>query len=158
MFLKKLLKLSNSKYHFKIALLLINTLVFSILYSLLDTSHFTGVNPIQDKIKEEIIEDEVDEVSEVVKDTFTNIVSYKELFGEKGDKDKVEVAQDVKDVVEDDEKKLERPTFFQNFFDAFYFSTITACLLGSGDIYPATNTVKFLVCCQTLSTLSLILY
>ena len=148
-----------SKFQVKIILLLINTIVFSILYGLLDSSHFTGVNPIQDKIKDEIVEDEVEKDSKIVNEGYESVISYKELFGTNNNiPDKDDVVKEVKNVVKDEEKKLERPTIIQRYFDSFYFSTITACLLGSGDIHPATNTVKFLVCCQTLSTICLILY
>ena len=147
-----------SKFQLKLTLLLINTIVFSILYGLLDSSHFTGVNPIQDKIKDDIVENEVDKDSENIDEGYKGIISYKELFTNDENRDKEDIVKEVKNVVEDDEKKLERPTSIQRYFDSFYFSTITACLLGSGDIHPATNTVKFLVCCQTLSTICLILY
>lgn len=147
--------MAKDKYHFKIVVLLSMIILFSMIYTFLDTSHFTGVNPLQDKIKEEIIEEEVTDVTQQVQEP---IINFKEIFSQRIDKDKIEAAQDVKEVVKNEEEKLEKPTFFQNFFDAFYFSVITACLLGSGDIIPASNLVKLLVCIQTLFTVCLILY
>jgi len=47
---------------------------------------------------------------------------------------------------------------FQRYLDSLYFSIITSCLLGYGDIYPITNLSKILVSIQGLITLSLILY
>ena len=43
------------KYRFKIVGLIILIFVFSVLYSLLDSSHFQGLNPLQDQIKEDIV-------------------------------------------------------------------------------------------------------
>ena len=47
-------------------------------------------------------------------------------------------------IVKYDENKIENPNVSPRLFDRIYFSTITACLLGYGDIYPATNMTKLL--------------
>ena len=74
------------------------------------------------------------------------------------DQDKRKVTEDIEKVVKNEEDKIERPSSIQNFFDRLYFSIITACLLGYGDIYPATNTTKTLSAIQSLLTVCLILY
>lgn len=118
------------------------------MYSLLDSSHFHGINPVQDKIKDDLVEKEADEVKE----------DYQTMGYSHTSNEKQKLKQDVKEVVKEEDKKIDNPTFFQNFFDRFYYSINTACLLGYGDIYPATNVTKGIVCIQSLITLILILF
>jgi hypothetical protein len=42
------------KYLIKISSLFVSIIFFAMIYSLLDNSHFEGINPIQDKLKEGI--------------------------------------------------------------------------------------------------------
>ena len=132
------------KYHLKIIGLFVLIFLFSILYSFLDSTHFQGINPLQDKIKDKIVKRETDDV---IKESFQYV-----------DQDKRKVTEDIEKVVKDEEDKIERPSSIQNFFDRLYFSIITACLLGYGDIYPTTNTTKTLSAIQSLLTVCLILY
>ena len=132
------------KYHLKIIGLFGLIILFSILYSFLDGSHFQGINPLQDEIKDKIVKRETDDV---VKESFEYV-----------DKDKREVKQNIEKVVQQEEDRIERPSSIQNYFDRLYFSIITACLLGYGDIYPTTNVTKILTAIQSLLTVSLILY
>jgi hypothetical protein len=126
------------KYHIKIIGLVLLILMFTLFYLLLNDTHFQGINPLQDKIKDAIVEKEANE-------PFQSI-------------EKQQVKQDIEQVVKEDERKIEQPRLIQRFFDRIYFSTITACLLGYGDIYPATNTMKFLTALQSFCTVCLILY
>ena len=132
------------KYHLKIIGLFGLIILFSILYSFLDGSHFQGINPLQDEIKDKIVKRETDDV---VKESFEYV-----------DKDKREVKQNIEKVVQQEEDRIERPSSIQNYFDRLYFSIITACLLGYGDIYPTTNVTKILTAIQSLLTVCLILY
>lgn len=132
------------KYHLKIIGLFGLIIIFSILYSFLDTSHFQGINPLQDKIKDKIVKRETDDV---VKESFEYV-----------DKDKREIKQNIEKVVQEEEDRIETPSLMQNYFDRLYFSIITACLLGYGDIYPTTNVTKTLTAIQSLLTVCLILY
>ena len=133
----------DDEYHFKIIYLLLTILLFSIAYSMMKPKHFHGLNKVQDKIKDELLEHEV-------KEPF--LESYYE------DIDKEIVKEDIKDVVEDEEEKISKPTYTQRYLDSLYFSIITSCLLGYGDIYPTTNIAKVLVSIQAMITLGLILY
>ena len=141
-------QLLQSKYHKKVLWFFISIIIFSVIYSLLDASHFHGINPVQDKIKDDLVEKEAEEVKE----------EYKTMGYHYTSNEKQKLKQDVKEVVKEDDKKIENPTFFQNFFDRLYYSINTACLLGYGDIYPATNVTKGIVCIQSLITLVLILF
>lgn len=132
------------KYHLKIIGLFGLIIIFSILYSFLDTSHFQGINPLQDKIKDKIVKRETDDV---IKESFEYI-----------DKDKSEIKKNIEKVVQEEEERIETPSLMQNYFDRLYFSIITACLLGYGDIYPTTNITKTLTAIQSLLTVCLILY
>lgn len=125
------------KYNIKIIGLIIMIVSFSFIYILLDNSHFEGINPVQDKIKEVILEKEVKENFNIEKD---------------------KMKKNIEEVVKSDDEKLKKPSIFQNLFDRMYFSIITACLLGYGDIYPATNTLKVLTSVQSFLTVCLILY
>lgn len=130
------------KYHIKIFGLILLIIVFGILYIAFDASHFHGINPLQDKIKDKIVEDEVQKGT---------IEGYESIEKEK-------IKQNIKEIVKEEEKKIENPSIVQSLFDRMYFSTITACLLGYGDIYPATNTMKAFAAFQSFLTICLILY
>lgn len=128
----------SKKYNAKVLGLIGLIVLFSIFYFFLDASHFQGINPLQDKIKDDIVEKEVAE-------SFQNI-------------EQEQIKKNVEEVVKDEEEKIKNPTSFQQLFDRLYFSTITSCLLGYGDIYPATNVSKFLSAFQSFLTLCIILY
>ena len=127
------------KYLIKISSLFVSIIFFAMIYSLLDNSHFEGINQ---------------EVS--FEPFYSPLLS--QIDSENEEETQEEIKENVKKVVEDDEQKLKSGSFYQNFFDKLYFSVITACLVGYGDIYPSTNVVKIIVSIQTLTTLSLILY
>jgi hypothetical protein len=128
-------------YHPKVIGLFFLITLFTGLYSFLDNSHFQGMNAIQDKIKERIV------INKINKNTLESFKSERE-----------EIKDNIREVVKNDEIKLETQSFFQTCFDRLYFSTITSCLLGYGDIYPVTNVSKSLSSIQSLLTLCMILY
>ena len=115
------------------------------------------MNPIEDKLKENEIEEKTDEI---IQETSSPMVESFFVFNH-DDKNKDEPEEEIQDniekVAEEDKEKLKDDSFQQKFFDRLYFSIITACLVGYGDIYPSTNTLKTIVSFQTLTTLCLIL-
>lgn len=129
------------KYHNKLFYLVVSALTFSLIYSFMNPVNFHGLNKIQDKIKDDLIEDEADDVNETFYSPYN----------------KEKVKHDVKNIVLDEEQKIDKPNYFQRYLDSLYFSIITSCLLGYGDIYPITNISKILVSIQGLITLALIL-
>lgn len=152
------------KYYFnpKIIYLLILCSIYTLIYFLLDDSNFSGVNKIQETIKDELLKKEVDK--KVAVDSFVNnktqsshtIEINNEIKKDIAiDKKAIDVKQDVKEQ-ELDPQQIE-PTIYQQLFNRFYFSITTGCLVGYGDIYPITNISKFLTLTQSLLTLSLIL-
>lgn len=126
-------------YKNKLFYLIITIFIFSVTYSVINPVNFYGINKIQDKIKDDLIEDKA-----------------REGFYSPSNKDQVE--RDVEKIVELEDEKIEDQGFLQRYLDCLYFSIITSCLLGYGDIYPITNTSKILVSIQSIITLSLILY
>tara|TARA_B100001059_G_C17743945_1_gene533217 strand:+ start:460 stop:879 length:420 start_codon:yes stop_codon:yes gene_type:complete len=138
----------KKKYHLKIIGLVLLIIVFSIFYAMLDTTHFQGINVVQDKVKDDIVEKES---KKVTNETFQQINQYETS-------EKQNLKKNIQEKVEDEEEKISSPSIFQNFFDRLYFSIITACLLGYGDIYPTTNIAKTLSALQSFLTVCLILY
>ena len=131
------------KFNIKITCFFTFIIVFSIVYSFLNSSHFHGINPVQDKIKDNLVKTEVEN-------------NGTESFST--DKDTQKLTENVRQVVKNDEQKIKRPSIGQKYFDSLYFSINNACLLGYGDIYPATNILKVIVSLQALMTIFLILY
>lgn len=150
--------IKNIIKHPKIISLFISIAVFSIIYLILDDNHFSGVNYIKEKIKEEVIkkkvEKEIDESDPEVLESFTGL-NYNNV-----EQTLDETTKDVKKEIKDKElvsEKIDVP-ISQKFFNRIYFSISTGTLLGYGDIYPTTNICKLIAMIQSLFTISLIVY
>jgi len=158
-------------------------LVFSFFYLLLDDSHFSGLNTIQELIREEVIKRKIEKkveknVDTHIKDTpkakqrsildhiidtpkifenFTNRESMKSII-----KDKVieSATKKANREVENEDITIEkiRPSIGQKYFNRLYFAISTGCLLGYGDVYPVSNTAKIFSMMQALITVTLIVY
>ncbi len=102
-------------------------------------THFHGLNKIQDKLQDVLVQ-------KVVEPFYSH---YSEVENN--------VKKDVVENVFKEKAKITQPSWGQRYLDSLYFSVITSCLLGYGDIYPITNTSKLLVSIQGLITLMLIL-
>ena len=154
------------KFRFnKIQILLFLILFFSLIYMLLDDTHFEGVNKFKELVKEEVIKDKV---QEEIKENFNNIYEdldsyYKSNKILKNNIDE-EVIDDAAKEIEKDVKKEElisekvEPSIYTKYLNRLYFAIITGCLLGYGDIYPVSNVSKILAGLQGLLTVSLIIY
>ena len=151
---------SHNKYQFKIKTLFISTILFSILYLFLDDLDFSGVNIVQEKIKDELIEKTVEkEIDQNVPEAFRNKGS--ELLPDRNSDLQMDIAtEEVKDEVKKDDLQAEsiEPSILMKFFNRFYFSINTGCLLGYGDIYPVSPSAKILAMIQAMITILLILY
>ena len=133
--------------HDKLKLLFLNILVFSILYSFLDDSHFNGVNIVEDKLEDKILSKEVDKK-----------VQEFEEFNIKNNETDVASKEKIKKVEKEIESKKKIAPFYVTYFDRLYFSIITACLLGYGDVYPFSIYCKLFTMIQALITVSIIVY
>lgn len=146
--------------HPKILSLFISIIVFSVIYLLLDDTHFNGVNYIKDTIKKEVIKKKIDkEIEEEptqIDGFYSLVYSDPALLEKKFDKTTEDVKKDVKkqELTPD---KIDTP-IFQKLYDRLYFSIVTGTLLGYGDIYPTSNICKFISMIQGLFTVSLIVY
>lgn len=153
------------KINDKIYTLIVSCLVFTMLYMLLDDNHFSGLNKIQETIKQELLKKEIEpEVEKASAEPFKlwnnskndMISDYEEQQKDIAIEEKTE---DVKKDVDEQELKPEQitPNSLQKLFNRLYFSVSTGCLLGFGDIYPITNVSKSMTILQGLFTVSLIL-
>lgn len=161
----------------KIILLFVLMTIFSIIYTFLDDSNFAGVNKFQETIKEEVIKEkvkkEIIENYSNIQDNFNTKGIY-ENYNNKIDgfndlyetynnfiKEKIidETTKKTEKEVENDELEIDKisPNIFIKFFNRLYFSIITGCLLGYGDIYPVTMIAKLISSIQGLTTIALII-
>jgi hypothetical protein len=147
--------------HFKIYILVISIFLFSFLYSFLDDSNFSGLNTIQELLKEEIIKQEV---GLQIQNKGSLLESMQNLEGLQENKKELNAFTKAAKKVEEDVKKNEiqidkiKPPFWQKYFNRLYFSVSTGCLLGYGDIYPISNIGKTISMIQSIITIALIVY
>lgn len=152
----------NYFLHPKVLVLLISAFIFSILYLLLDDSHFSGVNYIKETIKKEVIKKEI---GKQIKNTditepMSNNAYNKQFDDIKRDVAMEDATKDVSEVVDDEDLKADKIniSILQRYFNRIYFSINTSCLLGYGDIYPVSNISKSLTMIQSLLTIFIIVY
>ena len=152
----------------KIQILLFLMVFFSLIYMLLDDSHFEGVNKFKEIVKEEVIKDKAIKEIKEIKENFDNL---KEFYNENSILDKniqsvhkEEVMDEAAKEVETEVKKEDLdptkvdPSVIMKYFNRLYFAIVTGCLLGYGDIYPVSKTSKLFTGLQGLLTVSLIIY
>ena len=129
------------------------SLIFTIIYLLLDDTNFSGINKIQQILRDEFIKKEVNKK--------VNIENYTNYLNEEKEKDNAidKTKNEVENAIEYDELTPEKidHSILQKIFNRLYFSVTTGCLLGYGDIYPISNIAKSISMLQSLFTVSLIL-
>lgn len=158
----------------RVTLVIISMLIFSIIYLLLPDSDFSGVNNITELIRDEILKQKVrkdlqesqminkiDNVSQdedsIMKgvETFQNLDN--NLFNSEQEEAIEEKVKNIEDSVEDEyTPENVNKSIFEQYFSRLYFSIITGCLLGYGDMYPVTARAKFMVMSQALITIIII--
>ena len=170
-FIKNIEKRIFDKLKFgKIYVLFFLMIFFSILYMLLDDSHFEGVNKFKEIVKEEVIKDKV---QEKIKETFKNddIDNYysknkiiKKQKEEEEEEKEEEVMENATKEIEKATEKIDldpemvQPSNTNKYLNRLYFAIVTGCLLGYGDIYPISVISKLLTSMQGLLTIILIIY
>ncbi len=155
-------KTISQLFRYKIILLFIFILLFSIIYMFLDDKHFSGVNFVKDAIKKEVIKKKIEKkVDKTLENFSTDFFN----FESKPAESEAEIERKIDEVAEVTEKEVNEQdlsaekietSHLQKLFDRFYFSINTTTLLGYGDIYPVTNISKTLAMTQSLLTISLI--
>lgn len=148
----------------KIYVLIFLMLFFSIIYMLLEDNHFEGVNKFKEIVKEEVIKDKV---QEKIKESFNNLNDYYENNKIINSNKEIKEEKIIEKVTKEGEKETENqdldsanvnPSLTNKYLNRLYFSIITGCLLGYGDIYPVTNISKIITSIQGLLTIILIIY
>jgi|TARA_B110000285_G_C14710102_1_gene417410 hypothetical protein len=119
---------------------------------------FTGVNSISELIKKELLKEKV--MEDIKKQKENSSTEGFELQGSSYDKKSDTIEKDVKKIEEtvEDEYTSEniQKSVFEQYFSRVYFSIITGCLLGYGDVYPTTIRCKAAVMTQALLTVIII--
>ena len=167
-FATELLKpLKNVFKHPKVNTLLESVILFSIVYTILDDKHFSGVNVIKEKIKDEVIkqklETKVQEPEAPASESFIG-KSVENYYGLMKEAELEKTIDETKEMVEEEVEEEElipeniEQSLGQRLFNRTYFSFTTATLLGFGDIYPVTNICKFIVMIQAFITVGLIVF
>ena len=126
-------------------------ILFSLIYTFLDDSHFAGVNKFKEIVKEEVIKDKV---KQEIKEEFTNRVkpNIQDIAIE-------ETTRETEIEVKNEELDPDnvKPNIITKYINRLYFSVVTGCLLGYGDIYPTTQIAKFICALQGITTVGLII-
>ena len=129
---------------YKILLFLVICFLFSIVYLLLPDKSFGGINKIQTLLEEELLESVL---TKKIKENFSNKIDLDKI-----DDEVEKVVSDIKDDI------VIKKSFWNKFFDRFYFSIVSGTTLGFGDIYPKTKITRFLVILQLLVLLVIIFF
>lgn len=142
-------------YYQKLLVLITNILFFSLIYSFFDDTHFSGINTLQETIREEIIKQNITSYIKEDMEVDVKVLEEKEkkILKEETKEIKSEVAKN--EFAENELDKL-KPNIFERFYNRLYFSTITGTTLGYGDIYPTSNTCRFFVMIQLLITICIV--
>ena len=165
------LNIQNVEYvkKHKIAFLIFFMIIYSFIYLLLSDKHFKGVNKFQEMLKDEVIKGKVKQEIYENFETFETTSNQKNKFFDFEDA-LVNQDEDTEKIIDKTTQETEKevykkeldpskvtPNVFQRLFNRLYFSIITGCLLGYGDVYPVTNTCKLLTMIQSISTITLII-
>lgn len=152
--------LNLDKKH-KVIIILISMFTFSILYLLLPDEDFSGVNNISELIKRELLKDKVrTDIKKNVNlieglNTLSNTV-YKNSIQLDSDA-LIDDVEKIEHIVEDEYNTENiNKSLFEQYFSRIYFSIITGCLLGYGDVYPISIRAKFIAMMQALFTIIVI--
>ena len=121
--------------------LMLQIVIFSFVYMILNDAHFSGINTLEEMIRDELLQRKI---NPIIKEKFKN---------ENKDKLEKEIQEIEKDInIETDPviREVTQPSLFSSFFKRLYFSFVTGTTLGYGDIFPNT------VLCKTITIVQLI--
>ena len=155
--------------YFKALLLLGNIIIFTVIFSFLEDSNFSGINNIQTLLKDELIRKKVEEVVEddnslpTIKEAYQNFnITDNDETNEKIEDIIIEEKKEIEEKVKDDALMKGKPHYprrlFERFFDRFYFSVVTGTTLGYGDIYPDSKLSKLLVMIELLISVTIVFF
>ncbi len=133
-------------------LLMLQIVLFSVLYLFLDDSHFSGINTLEEMIRTELIQRKIDPIIEKeVAENFEN--------SENPEKEIEKTAEKITKNLEKNEviESLTKPSLFDKFFKRLYFSFVTGTTLGYGDIFPNSTICKTITIIQLVTTILLLI-
>lgn len=117
--------------------LMLQILIFSFIYMLLNDAHFSGINTLEEMIRDELLQRKIDPI-------------IKEEFKDKLEREIKEIEEEIDINTDPVITEVTQPTLFSSFFKRLYFSFVTGSTLGYGDIFPNT------VLCKTITIVQLI--
>ena len=133
-------------------LLMLQIVLFSVLYLFLDDSHFSGINTLEEMIGTELIQRKIDPIIEKeVAENFEN--------SENPEKEIEKTAEKITKSLEKNEviESMTKPSLFDQFFKRLYFSFVTGTTLGYGDIFPNSTICKTITIIQLVTTILLLI-
>lgn len=151
--------------------LIVSIILFAFVYFFLDDSHFSGINALNEAIREEILKRNA---TKQLKEEF--IPKIQENPGNPGKLKKNEIIDvnivnkreekeikkstlDIKTQLKDVElEKAIKPSPFQKLLDRLYLSAVTGTTVGYGDIYPRTNLCRMIVMLQLIVSISIVFF
>uniref|UniRef100_A0A6C0JBK4 Potassium channel domain-containing protein n=1 Tax=viral metagenome TaxID=1070528 RepID=A0A6C0JBK4_9ZZZZ len=140
----------------KYVIILMSIVFFTFIYFILDDTHFSGVNKVQETIRKNIVEEEIKPT--LYKDT----EGFRMENSIQDDIEKVNAMENAKikseNVAEENELSPDQiePTGLQQLFNRLYFSVSTGSLLGYGDVIPVSNISKLISIVQSGLTIMVI--
>lgn len=138
----------------KLILLVVEILLFSVLYYLMSDEEFGGINVVQELIREEIVKRHIEDDIEGFQ-TQAQFQSQQQLDS----RSQQALEQQSQRVEQDTRKQIKeviRPPPWQDYFNRLYFSAVTGTTVGYGDIYPISNRCKVVVLIQLCATLYIV--
>lgn len=159
----KFVKFWSNKNIFKIKLLIFSIILFSILYSFLGDSNFKGLNLIEDELENKLAKEQLNlDLKRIYKEKFKNLINTlqeedqeENIEDEDYHKKRIKSVQDIINNIKN--KKITQPIYIR-YYNRLYFTVVTACLLGYGDIHPNTIICKFFAMLQALITVFIIVF
>jgi hypothetical protein len=134
----------------RISLILYLMIIFSFIYYIFPDDNFSGMNNISETIKNELLKKKLlNEINKNIPETFVNY--------QKVDNTNNPIQNQVLKIEDKVETELIiEKTRMEKYFDSLYFSIVTGCLLGYGDVYPLTKKCKLTSMLQALLTIIII--
>lgn len=141
----------------RISLILYLMIIFSFIYYIFPDDNFSGMNNISETIKNELLKKKL--LNEINKNVIEQFDNYNDVYPNVNNSIQNHVLILETEVENELESKISvsiKKTRMEKYFDSLYFSIVTGCLLGYGDVYPLTTKCKFTSMIQALLTIIII--
>ncbi len=127
--------------------LMLQIVIFSFVYMILNDAHFSGINTLEEMIRDELLQRKI---NPIIKEQFQNENENENENKDKLEKEIQEIEKDINIETDPVIREVTQPSIFSSFFKRLYFSFVTGTTLGYGDIFPNT------VLCKTITIIQLI--